>query len=180
MFPGIKAYQAQYNSGPSIFANLVSPVNAPTDTSNTGSDRFPAAGRVPISGIVNSIQSQFSFQLTANDSASGTSSFNLTGGTIVPEPSSLVLALLGGLGLLWPFGDVSFSRDSSHPIEFARSAAMAFFSAGRLFVLRKRWSLDSGQDFIAFGSGQPRGGPDSLPRKSNAVQRGVVATRPGG
>ncbi len=101
LFPGIKAYQAQYNGAPSIFANLVSPVNAPTDSSNIGSDRFPAAGTVVIGGIVSSIQSQFSFQLSANDSASGTSRFNLTGGTIVPEPSSLVLALLGGLGLLW-------------------------------------------------------------------------------
>jgi len=34
--------------------------------------------------------------LSPNDSASGTSVFR-----IVPEPSTLVLALLGAIGLLW-------------------------------------------------------------------------------
>ena len=101
-FPGGTVYQAQYNGGP-IFANLIlTPVNAPIDGSTTASERLPAAGNTGI-GTVSSIHSQFDFMLSANDSASGTSRFNVVAGFITPEPSTLVLALTGALGLLWRF-----------------------------------------------------------------------------
>jgi hypothetical protein len=95
-FPGSKAYQASYNGG-STFANLVSPVVAPLDDSATGSERLPAVGSVVIPGVVTSINAEYSFLLTAADSASGTSRFNV----IVPEPSTIVLALAGLAALFW-------------------------------------------------------------------------------
>jgi hypothetical protein len=88
-FGGSLAYQALFN-GSSVFANLVSPVSAGVDSSATGSDRLPALGMISIPGAVTSIQSQFSFVLSANDTASGTSRFN-----VVPEPASLILVVLG-------------------------------------------------------------------------------------
>ena len=97
LLPGGTAYQAQYNGGP-IFANLILPVTAPSDGSSTGSDRQPLSGNTAI-GTTFSIHSQFDFMLSANDSASGTSRFNVVAGPNVPEPSTLALAALGFLGL---------------------------------------------------------------------------------
>jgi hypothetical protein len=92
-------YQAVYNGGVSFpstaFAHLISTVAAGADSSALGSGRFPAAGTVLIPGSVTSIQSAFDFLLSANDLASGTSRFNIT-----PEPSSVVLAALGFIGLV--------------------------------------------------------------------------------
>ncbi len=95
LFAVNKAYEAVYN-GSSVFADLISPVAAGIDSSQTTSDRFPAVGTVGIGGAITSIQSQFSFTLSANDLASGTSTFR-----IVPEPSSMILALISGFALLW-------------------------------------------------------------------------------
>ena len=92
-FAGAKAYQASYNAG-NLFANLVSPVVAPTDSFGIGGERFPAVGTVQIPGSVTSIKGSFDFILTANDSASGTSRFN-----VVPEPSSVILALMAATGV---------------------------------------------------------------------------------
>jgi hypothetical protein len=100
MFPGGKAYEARYN-GTSVYADLVSPIVALPNDSNTGSERFPALGTVLIPSAVSSIQSQFAFLLSANDSASGTSRFNVAPGQIVPEPSSYVLAAMGLVGYFW-------------------------------------------------------------------------------
>ncbi len=94
-FPGSKAYEATYNGG-TVFADLVSPVIAPVDSSNIGSQRNPLAGTIPIAGSVSSIAAGFSFVLTASDSASGTSRFS-----VVPEPSTVVLSLMAIAGLLW-------------------------------------------------------------------------------
>ncbi len=96
LFPGAKLYQAQYNSVSSIFANLVSPVTAAPDNLAGGSERFPAVGSTTIPGTVSNISSQFSFVLSALDQASGTSRFN-----VVPEPSTLVMAAIAAMGLLW-------------------------------------------------------------------------------
>ena len=102
LLPGGTAYQAQYNGGP-IFANLLlTPITSPADGSTTASDRVPLAGNTGI-GTVSSIHSQFDFMLSANDSASGTSRFNVVAGPSVPEPSTLILALTGALALLWRF-----------------------------------------------------------------------------
>jgi hypothetical protein len=48
-----------------------------------------------IAGLVTDIQAEYQFTLSANDSASGTSRFE-----VVPEPVAMHLALLGIVGLL--------------------------------------------------------------------------------
>jgi hypothetical protein len=95
LFSADRVYEASYNGG-SVFADLVLPLVAAPDDSTIGNDRFPAAGRVPIAATVSSIQSEYGFTLSALDSASGTSRFD-----IVPEPSSFVLAALGFAALVW-------------------------------------------------------------------------------
>jgi hypothetical protein len=99
LFAGSKAYEARYNAGGSIFADLVSPVVVvPFGITGTGTEKFPPGigTTVVIPGVVTDIESQFRFTLSANDQASGTSIFN-----IVPEPSSVVLAACGLIGLVW-------------------------------------------------------------------------------
>ena len=97
-FPGIKSYEASYNGG-TVFADLVSPVVAPPGSSGIGSERFPVpvGSTIAIPGSVSSMKAEFDFILTANDSASGTSNFTI----IVPEPSSIFLAMFGGVALLF-------------------------------------------------------------------------------
>jgi hypothetical protein len=95
-FAGGMAYQAVYN-GSSLFSDTVGSVTTTTaGGSATGSADL---GWLPISGTVNNISSQFSFVLSANDDASGTSSFQVT-----PEPSSLALAAIGGVLALAGYG----------------------------------------------------------------------------
>lgn len=84
-----KAYEAKYN-GTATYADLVSSISAPADDSVTGRERSPAAGWSTIAGSVSSIQSEFKFTLTAGDSASGTSRFE-----VVPEPSGLMALAVG-------------------------------------------------------------------------------------
>jgi hypothetical protein len=61
----------------------------------TETDRQPLTGFGTIFDTVSSIQSEYSFTLSANDEASGTSTFNVT-----PEPATLSLLVLGGLAML--------------------------------------------------------------------------------
>lgn len=90
-FAGNKAYEATYN-GTVAFADLVSSINAPGDDSVTGRERSPAvSGWTSIATPVSSIQSEFKFTLTAGDSASGTSRFEV----VVPEPSGLAALAIG-------------------------------------------------------------------------------------
>jgi hypothetical protein len=97
LFPGPKGYQAQYNGRSAVFTNLVSPFTVGPNATLTTSERFPVTGTTAVPGVVSDIESQWSFVLSANDSASGTSRFNVT----APEPSSMILALLGATALLW-------------------------------------------------------------------------------
>lgn len=103
-YAGNKSYQASYNGG-SVFAQLVSPVAAASNSSAIGSERDPVTGTVVIPGLTTSIQSQFSFVLSAFDSASATSRFQVNiPGPIIPEPSTWVLASLAAVGGLWMKG----------------------------------------------------------------------------
>lgn len=86
-----KVYEAVYN-GTTVYADLVNSINAPADDSVTGSERSPAVGWSTIAGSVSSIQSEFKFTLTAGDSASGTSRFEVVP---VPEPSGLMALAVG-------------------------------------------------------------------------------------
>jgi hypothetical protein len=99
LFPGGKTYEATYNSGSQNFADLVSGFSIGSDTSSTQSERKPpVSGTVPIVGTVSDITSTFYFTLTDGDQASGTSRFEVTPG--VPEPLTLSLLVMGGVGVL--------------------------------------------------------------------------------
>lgn len=93
------AYTSRYNGlppGAPVFhdffnAPLTTPI--PGDSISASGD-FPGGGAfTPIPGLTSSISSRFSFTLTANDLASGTSIFRVQ----VPAPASLSLLGLGGL-----------------------------------------------------------------------------------
>jgi hypothetical protein len=91
LYAGGKNYQAIYN-GSSVYGNLVNSFSV-GNTTATLSERLPTSGWQTIPGSVSSIQSQFKFTLSAADSASGTSRFEV----MVPEPATLAILGLGGL-----------------------------------------------------------------------------------
>jgi len=91
-FPGNTAYQARYNNDTVAWANLITanPLQADPDSSAIAVDRRPVSGRETINDTVSSIRAEYKFLLSANDSASGTSRFEVT-----PEPATLALMALG-------------------------------------------------------------------------------------
>lgn len=88
------AYLAQYNGfvpGGVSFTELVtSPVTVTSGGMTTTSGQYPMSGMQTIPVAVSNMSAQVHFLLTANDTASGTSTY-----TISPEPTSALLALLG-------------------------------------------------------------------------------------
>ncbi len=93
---GVKSFQASTNLG--TFSSLVGNLSAGANLSATGSENFPLVGYSPIVGSVSSIQTAFSFTLSANDQASGTGVF-----AVVPEPGGVLqmaTCLTGFAGLL--------------------------------------------------------------------------------
>jgi hypothetical protein len=95
MQPGL--YTAQYNGlvpTGTLFADLLTgPVAAGAFDSATDSDSSPGGGAfAPIGNPVSDMSSRFRFTLTANDEASGTSTYE-----IVPAPGTLALLGLGGV-----------------------------------------------------------------------------------
>lgn len=93
-----KGYIAQYNGyvpNGSTFTKLIGNFVAPPGGSNGISENDPLDGSFrAISGDVNNMSTQFRFSLSAFDTASGTSNFE-----IVPEPASIALLGLVGLAL---------------------------------------------------------------------------------
>jgi len=91
-----KVYQARYNST-AVFAELVNGYAIGADRTITSSERNPAIGSQTIFDSVATIQSDFSFTLSALDQASGTSRFEVVN---APEPATMSLLALGAIGLL--------------------------------------------------------------------------------
>ena len=97
LYPGGKAYQTTYanGGGAATWASLTGSFAASANRTKTFADAYPADNSVPIVDTLYNIQSQYYFQLSAYDSATGTSHFEIT-----PEPATLSLLALGGLALL--------------------------------------------------------------------------------
>jgi hypothetical protein len=93
LFQDGKIHQARYN-GTTVFANLANGFTIANGT-QTNSEAQPPSGSQTIGDTLTSIESEFYFTLSARDSASGTSTF-----VVVPEPTTMALLALGGLGLL--------------------------------------------------------------------------------
>jgi len=92
-----EVYRANYNGAipaPTVFDDLVSGFGVGAFTSSSLSDASAAAGVFLPIGVTNSQQASYSFSLTANDSASGTSVYVTRE---IPAPGALALLGLGGL-----------------------------------------------------------------------------------
>lgn len=97
--PGGAAYLSRYNGvvpGGVTFADLLTdPLVAGVGGTAVAAESFPGGGLFDAIGDpVSSMSAGFSFRLTANDTASGTSSF-----TIIPGPGAMVVL---ALAVLWP------------------------------------------------------------------------------
>lgn len=88
--PGASAYSAHYNGaapGGTVFASGLPGLS----TGGSDDDNFDALN-LAIGPIVDNMSAQYSFSMSANDQASGTSTY-----TVTPEPSSLALLALAAL-----------------------------------------------------------------------------------
>ncbi len=88
---GGKAYHADFNSG-STFANLVSDFAGPADDSAVNSESTAGYPGYLGMGSVSDISSRFDFTLSANDSASGTSFYE-----VIPSPGAAALLAFAGI-----------------------------------------------------------------------------------
>ncbi|MEJ5297616.1 MAG: PEP-CTERM sorting domain-containing protein [Armatimonadota bacterium] len=87
---GTKFFQAVSNVG--VYADLITgPLNTAPYASAAASDALPPVGYGSVIGTVSTIQTAFSFNITANDQVSGTGVF-----VVIPEPGGLA-ALATGL-----------------------------------------------------------------------------------
>lgn len=93
LFADGKINQAMYN-GTTAFAYLVDTFSV-TGNTLTHNESKPLSGSEVLNDTLTSIESDFSFTLTAKDAAAGTSDFS-----VVPEPATICLLGLGVLGLI--------------------------------------------------------------------------------
>jgi hypothetical protein len=88
------AYRAQYNGfvpGGSDFANLIRSVTAgPGGVAGGSEEQPPGGGYMPIVGAVSNMSAQWKFNLSGDDTANGSSIYE-----IIPEPGTLTLLLVG-------------------------------------------------------------------------------------
>ena len=92
LFAGGGAYKAQYNGFPNgtLFSELItSPITAGSFESMPANGTYSAA----IAGSVSDMSARIEFELSAEDLASGTSTFEITP---IPEPAGLLLLVVGG------------------------------------------------------------------------------------
>jgi hypothetical protein len=95
---GGTAYKAIYNGG-TVWATLNPSYSFATPyDSQAESNRDPLGGMGTIPDTLTSIQSEYSFTLSANDQASGTSMFSVNS-QVVPEPLTFAAVLTGLAGL---------------------------------------------------------------------------------
>ncbi len=91
---GIGAYRAHYNGwypGGTAFTTLVNMISAGPGGSGSGGQTYPSgSGYASINVTATDMSAGLGFTLTAEDSASGTTSYR-----ILPEPAGLCLAALG-------------------------------------------------------------------------------------
>ncbi|VAX42015.1 hypothetical protein MNBD_PLANCTO03-2387, partial [hydrothermal vent metagenome] len=85
-------FSADYN-GTTPFADLLAgPFSAGAFSTTDATDEYPDGGAFAAMGDVSDISVDWSFELSANDQASGTSVF-----VVIPTPASLALIAVGGL-----------------------------------------------------------------------------------
>lgn len=94
--PGGALYTAQYN-GSNVFDHLLVGPFTENDAWGTTSatDESPNGGGFSLIGDVSDISSRWSFTLSGNDQASGTSVF-----VVVPAPASVAVVMVGALGAI--------------------------------------------------------------------------------
>ncbi len=94
-FPAGDAYRAQYNGFPvgTTFQEMIQPYSADFFSSAPSNEEHPnGGGFIPIPGVVTDMSAQISFELSAFDLASGTTTFE-----VIPEPAALALFAVAGL-----------------------------------------------------------------------------------
>lgn len=89
LYPGNSAYNALYN-GTNVFSALIGMIAASPGGSGNAFQNDPPIGFKPVGANVSDMSARIKFSLSANDTASGTSNFQ-----IVPEPASFFVIAIG-------------------------------------------------------------------------------------
>jgi hypothetical protein len=93
LYAGNSAYNALYN-GTNVFSSLIGMIAASPGGSGNAFQNDPPVGFKPVGANVSDMSARIKFSLTAFDTASGTSNFQ-----IVPEPASFLVLAFGAMAL---------------------------------------------------------------------------------